>query len=89
MGGAKQQSHVYCYCEPKHSCAGMLQHPKYEQFYGVTQYTLIFVQVNVSDYSSNCWLSCFNETAQVILNCDAQKLGEMRDQVRVVSVFGE
>ena len=40
------------------------------------------VQVNVSDYSNNCWLSCFNETATVLLNCEAQRLGEMRDQVR-------
>ena len=37
-------------------------------------------QVNTSDFSSNQWVTCFQDTGAEILGCSAQELGELREQ---------
>ena len=37
-------------------------------------------QVNTSDFSSNQWMTCFQDTGAEILGCSAQELGEMKEQ---------
>ena len=38
------------------------------------------LQINTSDFSSNHWVTCFQDTGAEILGCSAQELGELRDQ---------
>ena len=42
---------------------------------------VFFIQMNVSDFSGNLWLDAFNESAAVVLDMEAQQLGEMKEQV--------
>ena len=36
--------------------------------------------MNTSDFSSNQWVTCFQDTGAEILGCSAQELGELREQ---------
>jgi len=45
--------------------------------------TLFLFQTNLADFTANQWVTCFQETAEVILNTTAENLGQLKDSVRL------
>lgn len=41
----------------------------------------IFLQVNIADFQDNQWLTCFQETGEVILGQNTAYLGELKEKV--------
>lgn len=44
--------------------------------------TFCFCQANISDYTNNQWVTCFQETAEAILGQNAAYLGQLKESVR-------
>ena len=42
----------------------------------------LMFQVNISDYSGDQWITCFQDSAEAILNIKTEELGKLRDEVR-------
>lgn len=42
---------------------------------------LIYLQANLADFSDNQWVTCFQESAEALLGCSADTLGQLRDTV--------
>lgn len=45
--------------------------------------TLFLFQTNLADFTGNQWVTCFQETAEVILKTTAAYLGQLKDSVRM------
>lgn len=40
-------------------------------------------QANLADFGDNQWVTCFQETAEVLLGRKAEELGQLRETVRL------
>ena len=43
-------------------------------------------QANLADFGDNQWVTCFQETAEVLLGQSAETLGRLREAVRVTHI---
>lgn len=44
----------------------------------------LFFQANLADFSGNQWVTCFQDSAEAILNTSASQIGQMKDSVRIM-----
>lgn len=44
------------------------------------------LQANVADYSDNQWVTCFQESAELLLGKTAAELGDLRESVSVLGI---